>query len=81
MLLLWLCLALILFLIAREVVTAAPAGLDDVAACAVLYMGLPYPVAKRYRNVWYQETPDGFVPFAFQGRVRPVIEPQRGPKG
>lgn len=57
-----------------------PAELDAVAPCAVMYMGIPYPVAKRHGKIWYHETADGFRPFALQGRVRPVIEPQRGPK-
>jgi hypothetical protein len=40
-------------------------------------MGIPYGTAKRFRNVWYHATPDGYRPFALQGRVRPVQHPQR----
>ena len=45
----------------------------------VLYMGIPYPEAKLYRNIWYHETADGFKPFALQSRVRRIIDPQRAP--
>ena len=59
-----------------------PASFPDVEAAAsyqVLYMGVPYGAAKRFRNVWYHATPDGFKPFAMQSRVRPLQDPQRGP--
>jgi hypothetical protein len=62
---------------------AADAALPDLEAetsYQVLYMGIPYGPAKRFRNVWYRETPEGYKPFAVQGRVRPLQDPQRGPK-
>jgi hypothetical protein len=64
-------------------IAAADAALADLEAetsYQVLYMGIPYGTAKRFRNVWYHETPHGYKPFALQGRVRPLQDPQRGPK-
>jgi hypothetical protein len=62
-----------------QVMTVAYPELEAAESYQVLYMGIPYGAAKRFRNVWYHETPDGFRPFALQGRVRPVQDPQRGP--
>jgi hypothetical protein len=38
--------------------------------------GDPYPAAKRIGKFGYYETPEGYRPFALQGRVRPVVNPQ-----
>ena len=46
------------------------AELHDVPTCPVLYVGIPYPIAKRVGKVWYHLTSDGFKPFALQERVR-----------
>jgi hypothetical protein len=48
------------------------ANIDRADVYKVLYMGILYPVAKQFQNVWYRETRDGYKPFALQGRVRPV---------
>jgi hypothetical protein len=59
------------------------AELHDLPTCPVLYMGIPYPIAKRVGKVWYHLyhlTSDGYKPFVLQGRVRPVVEPQLGPR-
>ena len=58
----------------------APAQIEQAPASPVLYMGIPYPVAKRLGNVWYHETPEGFKPFALQGRVRRIVDPQSAPR-
>jgi hypothetical protein len=57
---------------------APPADLKKEPVYQVLYMGIPYAEAKLYRNIWYHETADGYKPFALQGRVRRVTDPQRG---
>ena len=59
---------------------AALPDLEAEASYQVLYMGIPYGTAKRFRNVWYHETPQGYKPFALQGRVRPLQDPQRAPR-
>ena len=61
------------------VMTTSYPDFDAAASYQVLYMGIPFGAAKRFRNVWYHETPEGYRPFALQGRVRPVQDPQRGP--
>ena len=62
---------------AREIPEPPTASdIDATESRQVLYMGILYPVAKRIRNSWYHETPEGYKPFPLQGRVRPVIERQ-----
>ncbi|HYO83887.1 MAG TPA: hypothetical protein VES20_20960 [Bryobacteraceae bacterium] len=56
---------------------SVPADLHQEVPCQVLYMGILHQ-ARKSGQLWYYETPDGFKPFALQGRVRRVVEPQRG---
>jgi hypothetical protein len=50
--------------------------LDAAPEFHVAYMGIPYYTAKRFGKIWYEKTETGYRPFALQGRVRPIREPQ-----